>query len=72
MTPEEVKKKVEEDPDFVNLKRFDFSLKKLVERYPEGCPNRVILSALLMSEDELDKCYNGIVEKLRAQMGVKL
>lgn len=61
-----------DDPDFVSLKRFDFSLKKVMDRYPEGCPDHVIASALLVSEEEVPILYEQVVTKLRNLMGVQL
>lgn len=51
------------------LKRFDYSLKKTLEHYPDGCPDRVIAQALMLREDELDEVYSQIVKKLRLLVG---
>lgn len=72
MTQTEAKKKVRNDPDYINLKRFNYSLKELLERYPEGAPDRLIAQALMMSEDELESLYNSIVLKLRNAMNVTI
>lgn len=72
MTTEEVKKMLEEDPDYIALKRFDHSLAKLLERYPDGCPDRIIANALMMTEDDIKARWDAIVEKLRKKMGVTL
>lgn len=69
---EEAKKLLETDKDFVNLKRFDYSLSKVIKRYPEGCPDRVIANALMMSEDEVEETFNKVLIKLRNLMKVKL
>lgn len=71
MTSAEVRRLLETDPDFLHLKRFDFSMGKLLERYPEGVPDRIIAQALLMTEDDVEILYNQTVEKLRNLMGVK-
>ena len=72
MTTSELRRLLEEDPDFIYLKRFDYSLKKLLERYPDGCPDRIIANALLMTEDDIQALYEKIVIKLRNAMGVSL
>lgn len=64
------KKRVAEDPDFIALKRFDFSMKKLLERYPEGCPDKVIAQALCIAEVEVEELYQKAVIQLRMIMGV--
>lgn len=69
-TSGEAKKLVHDDPDFINLKRFDYSLKKLVERYPDGCPARIIAHALFIPESEVEKIYNQIIQKLKKEMGI--
>jgi hypothetical protein len=67
----ESKNRITDDPDFINCKRFDFSLKKLLERYPEGCPTRIIANALMLTEAEVEELYEGAIERLRKLMGVE-
>lgn len=57
------------DEDFIAIKRFDFSLSQLLERYPDGAPDSVIASALMIEEDEVALLYESIVDKLREIMG---
>lgn len=70
MTPEQVKQMIENDPDFIASKRYSYSLAKLLERYPDGCPDRVIATVLQMSEEEVEVLYQKIVYKLRHHMKV--
>lgn len=70
MNPIDAKKLVETDPDYIALKRFDFSLKVLLERYPEGCPDRIIANALMIPEYEVEEIYQQAVARLRVIMGV--
>lgn len=70
MTPEEQKRMIEEDSDYIASKRFDNSLAKLMDRYPDGCPDRIIATALMMEEGEVEKRYQVIVLKLRKSMGI--
>lgn len=65
------KKLVAEDPDYVAMKRFENSLEKLLERYPDGCPDKVIAQALMVSEEEVEEMYQKAVLKLRMVMGVE-
>jgi hypothetical protein len=69
---EEIKRKIATDPDFVALKRFGFSLKKVVERYPDGAPTKIVAQALLMEEAEVEEIYRRVVLKLREEMKVSL
>ncbi len=68
----EVRERILHDIDFVYLKRFDYSLKNLVARHPEGVPNRVIAAALMMTEEDVEDLYQTIIEKLRQTMKITL
>lgn len=61
---------VENDPDFVNVRRFQYSLDKLKERYPEGAPDHVIAAALMITEDDVASIYEQVIVKLRELMKV--
>lgn len=69
---EEVRRRIETERDFIAIARFDYSLAKLEERYPDGAPNKVIASALQMEEDEVEAAYLSAVRKLRAAMKVEV
>lgn len=64
------KMRIQTEPDYVALKRFSFSLKKLKARYPDGAPSHVSANALCLAKEEFDKKYEQIVEKLRMLMGI--
>lgn len=67
----EQKKRVEEEPDFIALKRFGYSLAKLLERYPDGCPDKIAAQALGMTEAEYKELYHKAVAKLKIIMNVR-
>lgn len=56
---------IHQDPDYVALKRFDYSLAKTLERYPEGCPPHILANALALTEAEVEAEYQRIVAKLK-------
>ncbi len=58
------------DPDYILIRRFGFSLKRLMERYPEGAPDNVIAAALGIPEVEVESRYQRIVGLLRGSVGV--
>lgn len=64
----EIKDLIETDPDFINIKRFDYSLNNLLKRYPEGVPDRIIAAALQMTEDEIQSLYTTVLDKLRKKI----
>lgn len=59
---------LETDPDYISLRRFNNSLAKLEERYPDGCPDHIIAAALSTSEEDIIARYNRIVKDMRADM----
>lgn len=68
MDDQKVKELIEKDPDYVDIKRFQYSLKNLLQRYPEGAPDRVIAQALDIPEEKVQELYEDIIEKLRDLM----
>lgn len=72
MNTTEAKQRVATDPDYVYLKRFGYSLEKLMERYPDGVQqNRIIANALMIPEHEVEELYQSAVQKLRMIIGVE-
>ena len=71
MILEEVKELIRKDKDFIYSKRFDFSLKKLLERYPEGAPTKLIAQVLLMEESEVEELVEESITLIRKKMKVE-
>jgi hypothetical protein len=65
VTPEEIQQKIREDPDFVNLPRFNFSAKAVAEKFPDGAPHRLIAQAFGLREEQVAEEYDRIVAALR-------
>ena len=53
------------DPDYILLKRFGYSLKRLVDRYPEGVPDSIIAASLGCPEEDIEPRYQRIVSEIR-------
>lgn len=70
-TLNEARMRLSEDEDYVYLKRFEYSLEKLLERYPEGCPDRIVAQALMMTEEQVQEMYQKVVVRLRELMNVQ-
>lgn len=70
MTHEEAKKLVEIDPEFIYSKRFENSLEKCLDRYPDGAPAKVIAHCLMMTEEEVEVVFQEVIVKLREIMKV--
>ncbi len=67
---EEVIKRIHEEDDFINIKRFNYSLANAQARFPEGAPNKVIASALLVNEEDVPTIYQAIIQKLRTLLKI--
>jgi hypothetical protein len=72
VTEENIKLQLASNPDFVNSKRFDYSIVRVEEEYPHGCPDHIVADLLNMTPAELEVEWDGIVVALREKMGVKL
>ena len=67
-----MKAKLEEDSDFIAIKRLDYSLANLLAKYPDSVPDNIIASALMMSPEEVEALYQETIQELRDLMGVTL
>ncbi len=72
MTDEEAKKKLDAEPDFAFVKRYEYSMKVLEERYPEGAPDNIIAQALMIEEEQVEPALNKLIVKMRGLMKVEL
>jgi hypothetical protein len=70
MTTDQARHLIHNDDKFVYSKRFEYDLDRLVSRYPEECPDRVIAAVLMITEDDVESEYERIARKLRMLMGV--
>lgn len=70
MRYEEAKRRLETEPDFIYNKRFEFSLDKCLDRYPDGAPIKVIAQSLLMTEEDVEEVTERVIVKLRNIMKV--
>lgn len=71
MDEKDVRRRLETEEDFINLKRFGFSIREVMKRYPDGVPDRIIAQALGISEEEVEARYGEIVARLRETMKVE-
>jgi len=71
LTLEQMRRFFETEEDFIALRRFGFSLKKLEARYPDGAPLHVVARAMALTKEEAASRYNEIVLKLRDYLGEK-
>jgi hypothetical protein len=69
MTEPEKRARLETDPDFILLKRFDFSLAAALRRYEDGMPTPLIAQALGITDADVERRYQRIVGTLREALG---
>lgn len=62
--------RIDTDPDYIALKRFDYSLQKALERYPDGLPAPLVAQALDTSESGVQAEYTILVARIREALGV--
>lgn len=68
---EDLKKLIEEDPDFINAPRHNFSLKEFTKNRDDAVKNRHISRLLLIDEAEIEPLYARAIKSLRKLMGVE-
>lgn len=64
-TPSEQQHMVEAHPDYILLKRFEYSAEKALRKYPDGLPENLVAQALGKPTAWVTRRYKAIVEKLR-------
>jgi hypothetical protein len=72
MKGEEARERIAIEPNFIFLKRFDYSLASLIDKHPGGVSDRVIAAALMVTEDDVQDIYEDIILKLRDILKVDL
>lgn len=66
----EIIEKVNSDFDFIDLPKYQYSLKILLEKHPTGVSDTVICKALCLSQTELDEVLNYAIIRLKESVGV--
>lgn len=69
MNDDLIKKKIQEDPDFVLIPKAGNSLKKAIEMYPDGLQVSSIAKALCLTEAEVEDILEKAIQKLRDSLG---
>lgn len=65
---EELRETLNTDKDFVCLPRYGCSLRRVMDRYPDGVPDTMGAEALHLSVNAYNDLVNGAMEKLRAHL----
>ena len=67
---DEKKRKMEEEEDYIDYPKFKNSIKKLIDKYPDGVDNEVIAKVLNMSIEEVEADYANAIKKLQDSLEV--
>jgi DNA-binding NarL/FixJ family response regulator len=65
---EEEKNKIKNNEDYINCPKFRFSIKELINRYPEGVSNEAIAKALNISTQEVQEIYQSAIKKIQEEL----
>jgi len=66
-----MKKRIEEEDDFILCPRLGNSLERFVNMYPEGVDEDKIAKVLMMDKAELDAVFKSALNKIRKNLKLK-
>jgi hypothetical protein len=69
---QDLKKRVETEPDFIDCPEYDNSLKKFVDAHPNGVDEKTIAKVMVATKDEVKKIYQSAIQNLRARLPVNI
>lgn len=67
----EIKARVLAEPDFINSKKYRYSLSKYLKNNPVSA-NNIIAHLLCISEEDVERIYDDSVIKIRQYMKIEL
>lgn len=67
---EKLREKILKEEDFINCPRMGNSIKKLMNKNPDGIDEERMSKLLLMSEDEIKNIYLKALSKIKKKLGV--
>lgn len=68
MTDDEIIKRLVTEEDFVFAPRYQNSVKVLIEKYPDGVPDRIIAQALQIDVSEVTEAFDRAIAKIKKQI----
>lgn len=69
---DDLKHKIQTDPDFINCPEFDNSLKKFADAHPNGVDEKTIAKVMMVTKDEVKKIYQSAIQNLRSKLPVNI
>lgn len=68
----EILKKIEEDEDYVHCPKMDNSLKKVINKNPDGLDDQKIADLLCIDVKEVEKLYQSAIKKIRKKLNIEV
>ncbi len=65
-----MKEKIENDPDFINSKKHQYSLKRFLREHPGGTTDNIIAYFLCVQPDEVRALYSSSIKKIRQKLNI--
>ena len=69
---EEIKAKIETDPDFINSKKHRYSMQRFLDQSPGGTTDNIIAYFLCLQPHDVKDLYDSAVKKIRQKLKVKV
>lgn len=69
MDKKKLAEQVNNDPDFINLPKYNNSLTTFLGEHPNGTSDSVICKALCITQEELDILLKNVIIKLQESVG---
>lgn len=67
---EDIKQKIENDPDFINSKKHQYSLKRFLREHSSGTTDNIISYFLCIQPSDVKVLYDSAVKKIRQKMNI--
>lgn len=67
---EEKKHKLTNEEDYIDCIKFNNSIKKLIEKNPEGVDDETIAKVLNITTEEVEKIYQSAIKKLQKSLKI--
>ena len=67
---EEKKHKLTNEEDYIDCIKFNNSIKKLIEKNPEGVDDETIAKVLNLTVEEVEQIYQSAIKKLQKSLKI--
>lgn len=71
LSEEEIQTLINEDEDYIKAPKYKNSLKRFMQRFPDGVENDKIAEVLGMTEEEVEEEYMTAIAKIKRILGVR-